>query len=72
MYEVKTYTNIKGSLMFARFPKKCCLRPQNNSRNLEPEKLPKKVNCGTIKKTKKLKEIVVGESEICGWPPIST
>ena len=41
-------------------PKKRCLRPQNGSGSLGPEKLPKIVNCATIKETEKLKEKIVG------------
>ena len=41
-------------------PKKRCLGPQNDSRSSGPEKLPKIVNCATIKETKKLKETMVG------------
>jgi hypothetical protein len=46
--------------MFSHFPKKCRLGPQNGSRSSGPEKLPKIVNCATIKETKKLKETMVG------------
>ena len=42
-------------------PKKRCLGPQNGSRSSGPEKLPKIVNCATIKETEKLKEIIVGD-----------
>ena len=42
------------------FPKKCCLGPQNDSRSLGPEKLPKIVNYATIKEAEKLKETIVG------------
>ena len=41
-------------------PKKRRLGPQNGSRSLGPEKLPKIINCATIKETKKLKETMVG------------
>lgn len=41
-------------------PKKCRLGPQNDSGSLGPEKLPKIVNYATIKKTKNMKEIMVG------------
>jgi hypothetical protein len=41
-------------------PKKHRLGPQNNFRNSGPEKLPKIVNCATIKETEKLKETMVG------------
>ena len=44
----------------AIFPKKCHLGPQNGSRSSGPKKLPKIVNCATIKETEKLKEIMVG------------
>ena len=40
--------------------KKRRLGPQNGSRSLGPEKLPKIVNCAAIKETKKLKETMVG------------
>jgi hypothetical protein len=41
-------------------PKKCRLGPQNSSESSGPEKLPKIVNCATIKETEKLKETMVG------------
>ena len=41
-------------------PKKHRLGPQNGSRSLGPKKLPKIVNCATIKETGKLKERMVG------------
>ena len=41
-------------------PKKRCLGPQNSSVSLGPKKLPKIVNCATIKETKKMKETMVG------------
>ena len=41
-------------------PKKHRLGPQNGSGSSVPEKLPKIVNCATIKETKKLKETMVG------------
>jgi hypothetical protein len=41
-------------------PKKCHLGPQNGSRSSGPKKLPKIVNCATIKETEKLKETMVG------------
>ena len=43
-----------------RFPKKCRLWPQNSSESLGPKKMPKIVNCATIKETKKMKETMVG------------
>ena len=48
--------------MFAgdAMPKKCHLGPQNGSRSSGPEKLPKIVNCATIKETEKIKETIVG------------
>jgi len=42
------------------FPKKCHLGPQNSSGSSGPKKLPKIVNCATIKEAKKLKETMVG------------
>jgi hypothetical protein len=39
--------------------KKCHLGPQNSSGSSGPEKLPKIVNCATIKETEKLKETMV-------------
>jgi hypothetical protein len=45
-----------GGLM----PKKRRLGPQNGSGSSGPEKLPKIVNCATIKETEKLKETMVG------------
>jgi hypothetical protein len=42
------------------FPKKRRLGPQNGSESSGPEKLPKIVNCATIKETEKLKETMVG------------
>ena len=44
-------------------PKKCRLGPQNGSGSSGPEKLPKIVNCATIKETGKLKEKMVGVQE---------
>jgi hypothetical protein len=41
-------------------PKKRRLGPQNGSRSSRPKKLPKIVNCATIKETEKMKEIMVG------------
>jgi hypothetical protein len=41
-------------------PKKRRLGPQNSSRSLGPEKLPKITNCATIKEIEKLKETMVG------------
>ena len=57
-------TNIK-SKMDSYFPdhsmpKRRRLGPQNSSGSLGPKKLPKIVNCATIKETKKLKETMVG------------
>jgi hypothetical protein len=40
-------------------PKKYRLGPQNGSGSSGPEKLPKIVNCATIKETEKLKETMV-------------
>jgi hypothetical protein len=40
--------------------KKCHLGPQNDFGSSGPEKLPKIVNCATIKETGKLKETLVG------------
>jgi hypothetical protein len=40
-------------------PKKRRLGPQNGSGSSRPEKLPKIVNCATIKETEKLKETMV-------------
>ena len=40
--------------------KKHHLGPQNGSRSSRPKKLPKIVNCATIKETEKLKETMVG------------
>jgi len=42
------------------FPQKYRLGPQNGSRSLGPEKLPKIVNYATNKETEKLKETMVG------------
>jgi len=53
----KSNINIDFSLTFK---KKNCLGPQNGSRSSGPKKLLKIVNCSIIKKTVKLKEIVVG------------
>ena len=44
-------------------PKKHRLGPQNGSGSLGLEKLPKIVNCTTIKETGKLKEAMVGVQE---------
>jgi hypothetical protein len=41
-------------------PKKRHLGPQNGSGSSRPKKLPKIVNCATIKETEKLKETMVG------------
>ena len=41
-------------------PKKHRLGPQNGFGNSGLEKLPKIVNCATIKETEKLKETMVG------------
>jgi hypothetical protein len=41
-------------------PKKCHLGPQNDFRSSRPKKLPKIVNCATIKETEKMKETMVG------------
>jgi hypothetical protein len=41
-------------------PKKHRLGPQNGSGSSTREKLPKIVNCATIKETGKLKEKIVG------------
>jgi len=42
------------------FPKKHRLLPQNDSKISGPDKMPKIVNCATIKETEKLKETMVG------------
>ena len=44
-------------------PKKRHLGPQNDFESLGPEKLPKIVNCATIKETGKLKGTMVGVQE---------
>lgn len=55
------------------FPKIHPLGSQNNSRGSRPEKMPKIVNCATIKETKKPKETMVGgPSGIGGYTPTST
>ena len=41
------------------FPKQCRLGPENDFRSSGPEKIPKIVNCATIKETEKLKETMV-------------
>ena len=41
-------------------PKKHCLGPQNVSGSSGPKKLPKIVNCATVKETEKLKETMEG------------
>jgi hypothetical protein len=41
-------------------PKNCRLGPQNGSGSSGLEKLPKILNCDTIKETEKLKETIVG------------
>jgi len=46
------------------------LGPQNSSKSLEPEKLPKIVNCATIKEAER--NSGGGPSGIGRWPPIST
>lgn len=56
-------TNIISHFGFRQslcFPSKHRLWPQNGSKSSRLEKLPKIVNCVTIKETKKLKEIVLG------------
>ena len=54
-------------------PKKRRLGPQNGYGSLGPEKLPKIVNCATIKESEKLKETMVGvqEEQVGGhqYPP---
>jgi hypothetical protein len=54
--------NISKKLYFVGclMPKKRRLGPQNGSGSSGPEKLPKIVNCATIKETEKLKETMVG------------
>ena len=42
------------------FSKKTSFRPQNGFGSSGPEKLPKIVNCATIKEIEKLKETMVG------------
>ena len=44
-------------------PKKRRLGPQNGSGSLGPKKLPKIVNCATIKENRRLKETMVGVQE---------
>jgi hypothetical protein len=53
---------VQNDLIFAGglMPKKRRLGPQNGSGNSGLEKLPKIVNCATIKETEKLKEGMVG------------
>jgi hypothetical protein len=51
-------------------PKKRCLGPQNGSGSSGLEKLPKIVNCATIKETERNNGR--GPSGIGGWPPIYT
>jgi hypothetical protein len=41
-------------------PKKRHLGPQNDSGRSGPKKLPKIVNCATIKESEKMKETMVG------------
>ena len=56
-------------------PKKHRLGPQNCFGSSRPKKLPKIVNCATLKETEKLKETMVGvQVESVGghqYPPIS-
>jgi hypothetical protein len=47
-------------LQVSLMPKKRRLGPQNGSGSSGPKKLPKIVNCATIKETEKLKETMVG------------
>jgi hypothetical protein len=51
-----------NNLIFVRrlMPKKRGFGPQNDSGSSGPKKLPKIVNCATIKETEKLKETMVG------------
>ena len=59
----KTFDVIKSkvtTIFFLIFPKKCRLGPQNSAGSSGPKKLPKIVNCATIKETEKLKETMVG------------
>jgi hypothetical protein len=51
---------MKIILLVWAMPKKRRLGPQNGSGSSGPEKLPKIVNCATIKETKKLKETMAG------------
>ena len=67
-------TNTKLKLVLANcdFPKKRHLGPQNGFESSRPEKLPKTVNCVTIKETgKNQQNNGEGPSGIGGWPPIS-
>ena len=54
---------IDSYLLGHSIPKKHRLGPQNGSGSLGPEKLPKIVNCATIKETGKMKETMVGVQE---------
>jgi len=55
------------------FPKERHLGPQNGSDSLGPKKLPKIVNCATIKEIEKNeRNNGEGSSGIGGWPPMST
>ena len=53
---------MEWSHMFSEeaMPKKRRLGPQNDSKSSRLEKLPKIVNCVTIKETEKLREKMVG------------
>jgi hypothetical protein len=51
-------------------PKKHRLGPQNNSKSSRLEKLPKLVNCATIKETERNNG--GAPSGIGGWPPTYT
>ena len=63
-------TNPCHFFLFDRFPKKRHLGPQNGSKSSRPEKLPKIVNCATIKEIERKNG---GDpSGICGSPQIST
>jgi hypothetical protein len=52
---------VQNGLIFVDrlIPKKCCLGPQNGSGSSRPKKLPKIVNCATIKETEKLEETMM-------------
>jgi hypothetical protein len=52
----------RNKLIFSKafMPKKHRLGPQNGSGSSGPKKLPKLVNCATIKETEKIKEKMVG------------